>query len=138
MATFRVGLNGILYRGAAGSQAGTEMVNVRDVTLTMDKDAADTTTRGCGGWKSRKGTLKDLKIEFNIVDKSDDTDIVAIRNASINNTLIALYAKDAADGDGPDADFEVTGFKRGEPLNGETTYDITCEASSEERNPTWS
>ena len=133
-----LGLDGELHIGTAGSQATAELENCKDVNITMDKATADTSRRKGQGWKSVKGTLKSLAIEFTMLDDTTDMDLATVRAAYLNNTLIALWAKDHATGEGPDADFEVTQFSRDESLTEAIVYKVKCEASDENRAPTWS
>lgn len=134
----RMSLDGKLYYGTAGSQAATELTNVQDVTLTLEKAMADTSRRAGAGWETSKGTLKSMSIEFTMIDDSTDAALAAIKDAWLNNTLLAFYAKDAASGEGPDADFDVVTFNRNEALREAITYSVTIKAAYDTRAPTWS
>lgn len=139
MPTVRLGKDAKLYRGAAGAQATTEMGNVKDVTVTLETATADVTTRGTSGWRAKKPTLKEMSVEFKMVDKSENADITAIKTAYLAGSPIALWAKDAADGEGPDADFYITSFGREEGLEDAVIYSVKAEACDDSgRAPTWS
>jgi len=134
----RLGLDGKLFVGTAGSQAATEFDAAKDVTVEMDKGSADTSRRKSGGWRSKKGTLKELAIEITVPNDSNDPNIATFRDAFMNNTGVSLWARDHASGNGPDADFHVMKFGRGENLEDAQEYTIRCEATDEYgRNPDW-
>ena len=62
----RLGMDAKLYRnaGSFGSPIWTEVTNVKDLTLNLEKGEADVTTRANGGWRATVGTLKDASIDF--------------------------------------------------------------------------
>jgi predicted secreted protein len=126
-----------LYHGTAGTTATTEMPNVKDVTLNLEKGEADVTTRGNQGWRATIGTLKDGSIEFEMIWDSDDTGFTAIKNAYFGNTPIALLVLDAENGEGLDADFSVTNFSRNEPLEEAITVSVTVKPTYSTRAPEW-
>jgi hypothetical protein len=134
---FRLGLEAKLYYGTAGATATNELTTVRDVTLNLEKGEADVTTRGSNGWRVTRGTLKDGSVEFELVWDTTDAGFVAIKNAFMNNTLIALAILDAESGSGLDADFEITAFSRSEPLEEALTVSVTAKPSYGTRYPTW-
>ena len=138
MTEMRVGLKGKLYYGAAGAQATTEITAVEDVTVVLDKDMVEATPRGCGGWKTNKGVLRTLQLEFTLVDMKGDAATAFLRQAWFNDEPVALYAKDAADGEGPDGDFEIGPFRRREPAADKIVYEITANLNTDLRNPIWS
>ena len=51
-----LGLDAKLFRGTAGSQASTEVTNVKDLTLNLESGEADVTTRATQGWKATAAT----------------------------------------------------------------------------------
>ena len=62
-----IGLEAKLYYDASGmseTPTWTELTNVKDVTLNLEKADADVTTRASGGWRLRRGTLKDARVEW--------------------------------------------------------------------------
>lgn len=133
----RLGMEAKLYHGAAGATAATEMSNVKDVTLNLEKGEADVTTRGNQGWRATVGTLKDGSVEFEMVWDSSDSGFAAIKNAYFANTAIALLILDAEDGEGLDADFSVTNFSRNEPLEEAITVSVTVKPTYSTRAPAW-
>ena len=66
----KLGLDAKLYfcvAGIGGSPTWTELTNVKNVTLSLQKGEADVTTRANSGWKATAGTLKEGSIEFEMV-----------------------------------------------------------------------
>ena len=133
----RLGMEAKLYHGPAGTTAATEMPNVKDVTLNLEKGEADVTTRGNQGWRATVGTLKDGSIEFVMIWDSSDSGFAAIKTAYFTNAPLALLVLDAEDGEGLDADFSVTNFSRNEPLEEAITVDVTVKPTYSTRAPTW-
>lgn len=133
----RVGFEGKLYRGTAGSTASDEVTGVTDVNYTVDADRADTSTRA-SIWKFSKVAMLSLSIDFTMKQDETDSDLTALKAAAVAGTPIALRTRDYASGYGVDADFNIT-FQKGEPLNGEQTVQFTAEPTDESsRTPTWS
>ena len=133
----RLGMEAKLYHGTAGATATTEMKNVKDVTLNLEKGEADVTTRGNQGWRATVGTLKDGSVEFEMLWDTEDTGFSAIKDAYFNDEAIALLVVDAENGEGLDADFSVTNFSRNEPLEEAITVSVTVKPTYSTRAPTW-
>ena len=74
-----LGLDAKLFRGTAGTQAATEVTNVKDLTLNMETGEADVTTRATRGWKATAATLKEASLEFNILYDPADADFTAFQ-----------------------------------------------------------
>lgn len=107
---------------ASGSPENlTEITNVRDATLNLEKGEADATTRAASGWRATKPTLKDGSVEFEMVWDTSDAGFTAIKDAYFNGTTIAIAVldgdKDTNGTQGLWADFEVANFSRSEPLD---------------------
>lgn len=117
----RMGFEGILYYGVAGSTAATQLTNCRDITVEEDHERGDTTVRGDSSAPpigTEAVTKRMLSIEFVMLNDSSDTSLEALRVASAAGAAVALRGKDHSAGKGPDADFTVTVSKPW-PLNGE-------------------
>lgn len=136
MATLIVGLSAKLYRGAAGAQAATEMKNVKDVTLNLEKGEADVTTRATAGWRNYIGTLKDASLEFEMNYDTTDSDYSALLSAYFNNTALAFFVSDGS-GNGLDADWIITGFNTRQPLDEAVTVSVTAKPTCVSRAPSW-
>jgi len=127
MSEFVLGMNAKLYYGAAGSEATTEMGNVKDVTLTLEAGEADVTTRANLGWRATAPTLRECTVEFEMVWDPTDAGFTAIKNAFLSAGLIALKVLDRAAGQGPDGDFAITSFSRNEALEEAITVSVTAK-----------
>lgn len=132
-----LGLNAKLFRGTAGTQASTEMTNVKDVTLSLETGDADVTTRATQGWRASVATLKEGSLEFGMNYDTDDEDFNAIQAAFLNNTPIAFFVSDGAE-NGLDADFTITGFNIEQPLEEAMTVSVTAKPTASSRAPAWS
>lgn len=143
--SIKLGLNCKLYRntGTFASPTLNEISCVRDLTLSLSAGEADVSTRGSGGWKATKATLKDASVEFKLIPNKD----VAGDLADIEAFTDAFYANppepiDLVVLDGPDpapsgsvashglhAWFAITSLVRNENLEEGVTYDITLKPS---------
>jgi hypothetical protein len=125
-----------LYYGTAGSTAATLIVNVKDLSLKMKKGEAKVDSRA-SRWSKKKGSLKEIEVEWEMNDDSADTALTAIINAFINDTPLAFFIKDASDGHGIDGDFEVFGCDREEKLEDAVVYKINIKPCPSSRDITW-
>lgn len=133
----RLGMQAKMYYGTAGTRATSEMVNVKDVTLNLEKGEADVTTRGNDGWRATVATLKNGSVEFSMLWDTEDQGFSAIKTAYFSDTAIALTILDGENGEGLDADFTVTNFSRNEPLEEAITVSVTVKPTYSTRAPAW-
>jgi hypothetical protein len=131
-AGIRLGANSTVNRntGSYGSPTWSAIAS-KDVTINLEFEKADVTTRQSLGFKQSEPTLLGLSVEYEILEIPLDTTFLAIRNAFINKTVIDTLLSSgtsAASGESTvRADMKVTGFKKGEPLNGVNTHTVTLE-----------
>ena len=136
MPDYKLGMNAKAYYGAEGAALAilTELTNVKDLTLSLEKGEADVTTRANSGWRATAGTLKEASVEFGMVWKPSDAGFQAIRNAFLNGTPVRLAildgAKDAVGTEGLVGDFEITNFSREEPLEEAINVPVTAKLSN--------
>ncbi len=131
-----LGLDAVLYRGAKGSQASTEVTNVKDLTLNLESGEADVTTRATDGWKASIATLKEASLEFGMVYDTADADFNAFQAAYFNNEPLSLFISDGA-GTGLDADFSITGFNVTQNLEEAMTVSVKAKPTASTRAPQW-
>ena len=131
-----LGMNAKLYRGTAGTQAATEMSNVRNVTLNMTKGEADVTTRGNNGWRATVGTLKEASVSFEMLYDTASADFNALQAAFLNGTALAFFVSDG-NGAGLDADFSITEFNEEQQLEEASTVSVTIKPTASTRAPQW-
>ncbi len=131
-----LGLDAKLLRGSAGTTGGTEVKNVKDLTLNLESGEADVTTRATSGWRASVATLKDASLEFGILYDTADADFTAFQSAYFGNTPMALFVTDGA-GSGLDADWSITGFSVEQPLEEALTVSVTAKPTASTRAPQW-
>lgn len=129
-----LGLNAKLFRGEAGQTAATEVVNVKDVSLSLESGEADVTTRKTKGWRAYVATLKEASLEFEINYDTDDADFGVFQDAYLNNKAIALFITDGA-GNGLDADFVISNFSWDQPLEDALKVSVTAKPTCDKRAP---
>lgn len=121
-----IGLDAKLYRGTAGSTAATEVSNVKDLSLRVEKGEADVSTRA-SVWELIKTTLKKGTVEFQMQNIENCPHVAAIASAFYSDTALSFLILDKASGKGVDADFEVVSFGREEPLKEGQTIPVTIK-----------
>jgi hypothetical protein len=138
----RIGLECKLYynTGTYASPTWVEIVNARDVTIPLTKGEADTSRRG-STWRTRRGTLKDASIDFQIVQKDGDATFTALLNSYINGTPIELLALNGATTDtaaeGLRATCEVFNFQDAQALESAVVYDVSAKPTTSANPPAW-
>ena len=131
MANVKMGFEGMLYYGAAGSTGSTLVENVKDITLNLDVERGDTTVRGDSSAppiKTEDVTSRMAGIEWGMINDATDTALTALMTAAAAGTGIALRLKDHSSGKGPDADFTLS-VSHSKPLNGEQLITFTASPS---------
>lgn len=139
----KLGLDAKLYRntGTYAAPVWTEVKNVKDLTLNLEKGEADVTTRGDQGWRATVGTLKDASIEFQMVWDSTDTGFTAFQTAFFGNTPVELAVMDGAmtdpNSEGLRALFDVFNFTRNEALEEAIMVDASVKPTYSANAPEW-
>jgi hypothetical protein len=129
----KMGFEGLLYYGVAGSTGATQITNARDITIAYTPEKGDTTVRGDGSGpvvNSSRVVAIAHTLSFQMVNKSDDTTLTALLTAAAAGTPVALRGKDYTAGKGPDMDYTLE-VSKGQPYKGEQTIDFTCEPTDE-------
>jgi hypothetical protein len=121
-----------LYYDSSGAGVGTwTEVNIAteakfDLMKTMADIAARLTT-----WKKKKGTTKEMKIDFTMLLDEDDGALDAMYDSFLDGTIIGLAICNGSITEngvkGIKADFEVSNINDGEPLDGQATLNVTAE-----------
>ena len=125
-----------LADGPSGA-SWTELTKAREVTVNLEASEADITSRGNSGWRATRAALRDASLEFELVWDPADTAVEAIRDAYLNGSEIALAAMDGdiatVGSEGFVANFYITAFNRGEPLEEAVTVSVTAKPSSKQQ-----
>lgn len=138
-----LGLDAKLYRNTAvwATPTWSEIDNVRDLTLNVEKGDADVSTRGSGGWRQHAVTLKDGSIEFEMVWDTADTEFTALKDAFFNDTTVECAAMDLAitvtGSQGLHADFNVGDFSRNEALEDALKVSVNLTPARTDNTPEW-
>jgi len=132
---FQLGMNAKAYYGAADTPLVNlvELTNVKDVNLSLDAGEADVTTRANSGWRATAATLKEASAEFEMVWKTSDAALAAIRDAYLNGTELAMCFltddKGTTGAEGPRGNWTITNFSRNEALEEGITISVTVKLS---------
>ena len=134
---FKMGFQGLLYYGTAGSTASTAITNSRDISITGGNEKGPTTTRGDGSTPpivTSQVTARTWSCDWTMLEKTDDTTLEALKVAAAAGSPVALRLKDYSGGKGFDGDVILT-HKTGKPLAGEQTHDFTADPTNVTRAP---
>lgn len=114
-----------------GTGPGSVVGKARDVDLNIQGNAVDTSTRDGAGWKDHIQGLKEWDMSCGHLWVPDDAAFELMQTALMNGTEIHVKLLDitGATGHGYEGDAIVTGLKRGEPLDGALTADITLKGA---------
>jgi hypothetical protein len=133
----RMGFEGRLYWGAAGSTAATELKIARDVSYKLEPTKVDVSDRNSIVDLVDAAGIK-FTLDFEINNQSTDAFVAAFRTACAAGTAIAFRTRDSASGWGVDGDFIVSDDE-GQPLRDAQRIKITCEPTDKNgRVPVWS
>jgi len=138
----RRGIDAALYRnlGTYASPNWSEVGNLRDVTLNMEKDDADATTRANDGWSASVGTLKSGSIDGQLtVKRTADEHFEAFRDSYFNSTPIELLVLngpiDEVGVRGLRGTFEAMSFTENQPMGDIQTADVTLNIAPSDHAP---
>jgi len=137
---YKIGLDAKLYYQTTGTRVAwpatgaapnlSEIDDAQDVTLNIEKSKAELKRRG-STWTLSLGALKSASIEYTLLYDAGDAAFAALRDAYLNNTVIAVAVLDGdsatAGTQGLWADFVVTNFSRNEPLEESLSANFTLE-----------
>lgn len=141
-ATSVLSLNAKLYRntGTYATPTWNEVPNVRDLTVSLDKAEADTSTR-LGKFKTVRGSLRNVSIDWGMVQDPADADWIALRDAFLNDTQV-----DLAVADGPIATTgtqyfravcEIMKFQMNQALTDVLMTDVSAKPTYNDNAPTY-
>lgn len=140
----KLGLDCELFyvEGGGTAVAGTLITNVENLSIGLERDEADVSTRAAQGWEVVLGGLKKGTLEFNQVYETEDADpsFAVIRDAffatdSAEN-IVSFFISDG-EGNGLDADFTILSWKVDQPLKEGVKVDITAKPTRTSRAPEW-
>lgn len=135
--TKRMGYEGKLYYGTAGSTASTELTIVRDLSYKFEPDKADVSDRGS------ITNLMDVagisfSIEFEINNQDSNAFVALARAAAATGGAMAFRTRDKTSGWGVDGDFIVS-EDESQALRDAQRLKFTLDPTDKEgRIPTWS
>jgi len=143
MATI-LGMNAKLYYNTAtyGTPTWTLITNVRDLTLNLDSESADVTTRANSGWKTEVVTLRSASITFQAIYDKSDTASQALFDAYLAGTIKDFAVADAAIATSGTEYFRAECYVKAatitQPLTDAIKHDFTLTPTSTSNgNPGW-
>lgn len=102
---------------------GSEIINVKDVTLNITADTMEASTRNTNGWKELCPALKSAELSFDMIMDTTDTAMASLRTAFLADSVLTITLTEGDtvwSGSG-----YLTEFSTSEPLNDYVT--ISCK-----------
>ena len=102
-----IGISGTLnYKldGQDDAASWAELVEATDVTLTMEADEVDATSRANGGWKALIPGLKSATVETSLIYDASDTTFGDIKDAFLADQMVGLQVLEGDTGQGLQGD----------------------------------
>ncbi len=133
--------NAKFYRnsGSYGSPTWDLISNVKDLTLNLNKDKTEVTTRGSGGFKEYVDGLIDSTVDFSMVWDNADSDFTAIRTAFFAKTPVEFLILDGLQATAGSQGLRVTcmieSFTRNETLGEALMVDVTIAPVKNSNSP---
>ncbi|GIW83213.1 MAG: hypothetical protein KatS3mg105_5020 [Gemmatales bacterium] len=136
-----LGYNAKLYRntGTFSTPVWTVIDNVKDLTVTLQKEEVESNYRASSPWKTSEPTLIDLSVNWQMAHDKDDTNWQAIRDAFFNNNIIELLVIDrdvtVSGAQGVRFRCKVFNFTKTETLNGLQTWEVMVKPVMNDNGP---
>ncbi len=141
MAADKLGVDGVLNMqtdGVSGSDGWNELENIKDLAQKFTKNTIDNTTRANGGWRSKKGGLKEGDLTFNMPWLPADAKFQAFKNAWLNTTHLGFQVFDGSvNPSGLIADFNVIDFELTQNLEGVQEVSVSLAITHVDTAPSW-
>ena len=122
----------------AGCPSWLEIDTVRDVTMNLERNEVDDTSRTAQGWRSRLAGLAQWGADFEMIYNTESTPWQKVRESFFLNTSIEVLILDGDitidDKEGLRGTVFVTNFERSEPLEEAVTNATTFVGSG---TPQW-
>ena len=142
--THRFGIDGKIYSQTDGHQGGAgwnEIAGVEDVSLGLEDEEADLTTRDMPGFRAVVQGLRSWDVEFTIVWDPSEATFESLRAAYFGRTRIGLRVLDGEVGtsgsQGPQADYVITRFSRGEQRGDVMVANVMAKLTRSDDPPEW-
>lgn len=125
----------VLGKDATITIGGTELKNVKDVTLNLSANVADVTTRKSQGWVQEMPTTRTCEISFQALFDSEDTAFSALQTAYMGGSSVQVVVS----GSGSlTATCGVSNFTITQALADAVTVDVTLKPMAGETAPSFS
>lgn len=136
--SLKTGFDGKLYLATiteGGYTLGEEINIVKDCDLDESRDEIEANDRSNSGRKRYLAGLMDGKLTFGVNTNPENTNFKLIRAAFLSGDPIGLGVlfqdkSELVDNEGTVGTFVITGWKKGQPLNGAQTTDVTASMQS--------
>jgi hypothetical protein len=123
--------------GQGGGGSWIELTNCKDVTLNLERNEADATTRANAGWEATKAALRTGSIDFDMVYDDADAGFAAIRDVFFDvEAIIGIQVFDSG-GKGLQADYTVTKWTVNQPLREVIMVSVSIKIAYSATAPSW-
>ena len=90
---YTLGFENHCYIGEAGAEPTTELLNIKDVTVSLSAEVKDATARYAGAFKINVPGMIDAGVEYTVIADSDTESaagVTMLRDAFINRKALAV------------------------------------------------
>jgi hypothetical protein len=128
--------------GSFGSPTWTVIDPIRDLTLPLEDEDVDASSRGSLGWKETEPGMADGSVEWDMLYGQTDTAFAALQAAYNGRTTIQLLILDGpqstAGSQGLNAIMKINKFARKEELKGAVMTELKASpAKNASAAPSW-
>ena len=131
--------------GSYATPTWSEICNVKDLTLSLEKDEVDVTTRCSGGFKEYSDGLLDANVTFNMLYDPTDAAFTALQSAFFGKSAVEFAVMDGAlppasgeTSQGLRATCMVKSFSRSESLGEALMTDVAIRpVANDDAAPEW-
>lgn len=124
----KMGFEGLIYKGTAGSTAASLLENTKDISVTKEHTRGNTTVRGDSTeapMQTEDVTVRVASIQWTMIHDTSDTLYEDLCEAADSGEAVAIRTKKHSSGKGFDGDCTITA-QDGMPLEGEQTTQFTA------------
>ena len=121
--SYKLGFEEKMYIGTASQAPSTELKTVKDLTLTLQANKVDATSRQTGAYKIYIPGMIDASVDFTLNIDSNDTNLATLRSAYFGRTAVAVKIE-LGDGYYFQADMIVEEFTNKQETEGIATYTV--------------
>ena len=121
--SYKLGFEYKMYLGTASTAPTTELKTVKDLTVTLQANKVDATSRQTGAFKVYIPGMIDASVDFTLNIDSEDTNLATLRSAYFGRSAVAIKIE-LGDGYAFQSDMIVEEFTNKQETEDIATYTV--------------